>query len=155
MGKKDFSMHHVQSFWLPLYIPFNIHTGLNTKIPVPFIKVWWSDDPIIFAKQPNDCNTYFEYLYAMPVAQEQLIYTYDPADLTFLYWGNSGPTWYKKLEHEIQKLKVLQWKVRIVWVGSARRLFRAKGLPHTSNKPTRLNLAKWYGMMWLSNLKGG
>ena len=47
-----------------------------------YIKIEWTDDPIVYGKLKDDPHTYFEYIHATPYYTDQPIRAYTPTQLS-------------------------------------------------------------------------
>ena len=62
---------------------------INFQIPLPgrktmqahYIKIEWTDDPIVYGKLEGDDHTYFEYIHATPYYSNHPVRTYTPTQL--------------------------------------------------------------------------
>ena len=63
---------------------------INFQVPLPggktmqahYIKIEWTDDPIVYGKLEGDPHTYFEYIHATPYYTDQPIRAYTPTQLS-------------------------------------------------------------------------
>ena len=47
-----------------------------------YIKVKWTDNPIVYGKLKGDEHTYFKYLHATPYHSDNPVFTYNPTQLS-------------------------------------------------------------------------
>ena len=137
-----------------------------------YIKVEWTDDPIVYGKLEGDDHTYFEYLHATPHHSDSPIQTYSPTQLSLfdfdhplhdnvndaLAWigdrtlqaeicqQRRGKMWIANAEKELQEAQDNLWKLRLAHNGCARRLAHAQAYFQlgTANKKQLSNLVTEY-----------
>ena len=64
------------------FVNFQITLPGGVKQQAHYIKVEWTDDPIVYGKLKGDDHTYFEYLHATPYHTDTAVCAYSPTQLT-------------------------------------------------------------------------
>ena len=151
---------------------------INFQIPLPggktmqvhYIKIEWTDDPIVYGELHDDPHTYFEYIHATPYHSDQPIHAYTPTQLSLfdfdhplrndvddtMAWIGSlqgeivrrcrGKIRIELAEKELQEAQDNVWRLRLEYDSCAKRLSNANAYFRlgTANKKCLSNLVTEY-----------
>ena len=133
------------------FVNFQISLPGGRTMQAHYIKIEWTDDPIVYGKLEGDNHTYFEYLHATPYHTNQPVHAYTPTQLTLFNFDhplrndvNDAMAWIGdctlqakmvrrrrgkiRIEHAEKELQEAQdnvWRLRLEYDSSTRRLARA------------------------------
>ena len=152
----------------PNFINFQISLPGGAKMQAHYIKIKWTDDPIVYGKLEGDPHTYFEYIHATPFYSDKPTRTYTPTQLSLFDFDHplhndiddamawiGGRTLQAELvrrrrgkiclEHAEMELKEAEdnvWRLRLKYDSCARRLAHANAYFQlgTANKKRLNNL---------------
>ena len=156
----------------PNFVNFQITLPGGVKKQAHYIKVEWTDDPIIYGKLKDDEHTYFEYLHATPYHADTTIRAYSPTQLALFDFDHplkndvdDATAWIgdrslqaeiprrrrtkKCLEHAQKEEKEAQdnvWRLQLEYDSCAKRLANANAYLRlgTANKKRLNNLVVEY-----------
>ena len=96
------------------YYPLEITKEDGSKCIADFVKVKWSNDPIICGKLKDDPSVYFDFLHAIPVSLPQPIHTYSKSNVK-LFKEDHVPS--EEIDNTVEwigdvslKAKLQQWR---------------------------------------------
>ena len=115
-----------------------------------YIKIEWTDDPIIYLKLEGDEHTYFEYLHATPYHSDTLTHAYSPTQLSLFSFEHTltdevDDAMARIGDHTLQA-EVSQWRQEEIHIGYAK-----KDLKEAQDRLWKLQLSHDSCGKWLVN----
>ena len=137
-----------------------------------YIKIEWTDDPIVYGKLEDNPHTYFEYIHATPYYTDQAIRAYTPTQLSLFDFDHPlrndvddamawigdrtlqgeivrrrrGKIRIEHAEKELQEAQDNVWRLRLEYDSCAKRLSNVNAYFRlgTANKKRLSNLVMEY-----------